>query len=185
MLQWQLFTYVVNSSRKPYLSVKINGAPLKMELDTGSTLTCISKHTFEVLNLRQCKLVTCNESLRVANYDSVLAPYKDSVQVEFRDDTWVLPLYIVDCKFPTLLGRKWITTMFGTDWLARIVNCGGIAQLVELLIRYTLVKSDVTGSIPGVSHIFRIVWIIIPACLIKQPNGTLSRMYVQTYISVK
>ena len=37
----------------------------------------------------------------------------------------------------------------------------------------------------GVSHIFRIVWIIIPACLIKQPNGTLSRMYVQTYISVK
>ena len=51
-------------------------------------------------------------------------------------------------------------------------QCGGIAQLVELLI-------------PGVSHIFRIVWIIIPACLIKQPNGTLSRMYVQTYISVK
>ena len=38
------------------------------------------------------------------------------------------------------------------------------------------------GSIP---HIFTIVWIIIPACLIKQPNGTLSRMYVQTYISVK
>ena len=56
---------------------------------------------------------------------------------------------------------------------------------VELLIWYTLVKSDVTGSIPGVSHIFRIVRIIIPACLIKQPNGTLSRMYVQTYISVK
>ena len=35
------------------------------------------------------------------------------------------------------------------------------------------------GSIPGVSHIFRIVWIIIPACLIKQPNGTLSRMHVK------
>ena len=50
---------------------------------------------------------------------------------------------------------------------------------------HPIVKSDVAGSIPGVSHIFRIVWIIIPACLIKQPNGTLSRMYVQTYISVK
>ena len=59
-------------------------------------------------------------------------------------------------------------------------QCGGIAQLklVELLIWYTLVKSDVTSSIPGVSHIFRIVWIINPACLIKQPYGTLSRMYV-------
>ena len=41
------------------------------------------------------------------------------------------------------------------------------------------------GFESGVSHIFRIVWIIIPACLIKQPNGTLSRMFVQTYISVK
>ena len=50
-----------------------------------------------------------------------------------------------------------------------------IAQLVELLIRYTLVKPDVTGLISGVSLIFRIVWIIIPACLIKQPNGTLNK----------
>ena len=59
--------------------------------------------------------------------------------------------------------------------------------MVELLILYALVEPEVTGLIPGVSHIFRIVWpwIIIPACLIKQPNGTLSRMYVQTYISVK
>ena len=44
---------------------------------------------------------------------------------------------------------------------------------------YTLVKPEVTS----VSHKFRIVLIIISACLIKQP--TLSRMYVQTHISVK
>ena len=35
----------------------------------------------------------------------------------------------------------------------------------------------------GVSRKFRIVWMIIPAYLIKQPNSTLSRMYEQTYIS--
>ena len=35
-----------------------------------------------------------------------------------------------------------------------------------------------TALFPGVSNIFRIVWIFIPACLSKQPNGTLSRMYV-------
>ena len=50
-----------------------------------------------------------------------------------------------------------------------------MAQVAELLIWYTLVKPVVTGSIPAVSHKFRI----------KQPNGTLSRMYVQTYIRVK
>ena len=59
-------------------------------------------------------------------------------------------------------------------------QCGGIAHMLNITCQVR-----VTGSIPGVSHIFRIVWIIIPACLIKQPNGTLSRMYVQTYISVK
>ena len=60
-----------------------------------------------------------------------------------------------------------------------------MAQVVELLICYTFVKPEVTGSTPGVSHKFRIVRIIIPACFIKQINGTLSQMYVQTYIRVK
>ena len=48
--------------------------------------------------------------------------------------------------------------------------------MVELLVLYTLVKPEVSGSIPGVSHTFRIVLIIILACLIKQPNCKLSRM---------
>ena len=43
-----------------------------------------------------------------------------------------------------------------------------MAKVVELLVWYTIVKPEVTGSIPGVSHKFRIVGIIIPACLIKQ-----------------
>ena len=40
----------------------------------------------------------------------------------------------------------------------------------------SLVKPEVTGSIAGVSHKFKNIRIIIPACLIKQSNGTLSRM---------
>ena len=36
-------------------------------------------------------------------------------------------------------------------------------------------------SIPGVPHIFGIVWIFIPVCWIKQPNGFLSRICVQPY----
>ena len=49
-----------------------------------------------------------------------------------------------------------------------------------------IVERIIKKIVGGVSHKFRIVWIIIPACLNKQPNanGTLSRMYVQTYIRV-
>ena len=42
-----------------------------------------------------------------------------------------------------------------------------MAQVVELLVWYTHVKPEVTGLIHDVSHIFGIVWIIIPDCLIK------------------
>ena len=42
--------------------------------------------------------------------------------------------------------------------------------MVRWLSRW-LVKPEVTCSIPVVSYKFRVVWIIIPACLIKQPNG--------------
>ena len=85
--------------------------------------------------------------------------------------------------------------MNSVDILAPVRKSDHVSLLVELKVNnsvgraadliYTCQVRDVTGSIPGVSHIFRIIWIIIPACLIQQPNGTLSRMYVQTYISVK
>ena len=42
---------------------------------------------------------------------------------------------------------------------------------------YTIVKSKVKGSITGVSKKCGIVQMIIPACLIKQPNSTLIRIY--------
>ena len=48
----------------------------------------------------------------------------------------------------------------------------GMAQVIEPLVWYILVKPEVPGSIP---QKFRIARIIIPACFIKQPNGTLSR----------
>ena len=49
---------------------------------------------------------------------------------------------------------------------------------------YILVKPYVMGSIPNVSHKFRILLIIIHVYLIKQPNDTLSQIYVQMYIRV-
>ena len=34
----------------------------------------------------------------------------------------MLPLHVVDGKFPTLFGRNWIRVIMGDDWLARLVN---------------------------------------------------------------
>ena len=113
---------VISCSDKPFLKVTLNGKPVKMELDTGSTLTCISKANFDALNLHNCTVIPCNERLRVANYQYETASCKAMLNVEFRGKCWVLPLFVVDCKFPTLLGRDWICVMFGTDWLDRLVE---------------------------------------------------------------
>ena len=43
---------------------------------------------------------------------------------------------------------------------------------------YTLVKPDVTGSITGTCHKFKIVRIIIPIIIIKQRNGTKNRTII-------
>ena len=46
---------------------------------------------------------------------------------------------------------------------------------------YTLVKPELTGSIPGLFHKFRIVRIIISDCLVKQPNGTTTLSRISIY----
>ena len=50
--------------------------------------------------------------------------------------------------------------------------CGGIAQMVELLVCKHLSSQRSRVQFP----------VLYGPCLIKQPNGTLSRMNVQTYI---
>ena len=57
--------------------------------------------------------------------------------------------------------------------------------MVEPLVWYKLVKPEVKGSSPGIPHMIRIIWIYIPACLIKQPDGPLRLMYVQACIRVQ
>ena len=118
-----------NQFSKPFLEILINGNPLKMELDTGSSLTCISKENFDKLGLENCDISNCNERLCVANYQFETASMKAQVTVEFRGNTWVLPLYVVDCRFPTLLGRGWIAAIFGPNWFDRLISVVGNHQL--------------------------------------------------------
>ena len=45
-----------------------------------------------------------------------------------------------------------------------------VERLLRVSIHLLSTKQVVMGSIPGVPHIFGILWIFIPACLIKQPK---------------
>ena len=108
-------------SSRLLLDIKICGKSLKMELDTGSTLSCVSDSVFDKLQL-DCVVEPCNENLCVANGQFVKASRKVIVSVDFKGKIQKLPLHVVDGKFPTLFGRNWIRVIMGDDWLARLVN---------------------------------------------------------------
>ncbi len=74
---------IITSKSKPFLKLVLNGKPVKMELDTGSTLTCISKASFEALNLNNGNVELCNERLRVANYQYETASCRAMVEKNF------------------------------------------------------------------------------------------------------
>ena len=115
-----------------YLKIMINGKYLVMEVDTGSSVTCISKAVFEKLKLTGCVLNKCNKVLKVANGQVVRAVYKTDVSIRFRDIYQSkLDLYVVDSVFPTLLGRDWISRMFGENWLSRLISVNQVTSMTE------------------------------------------------------
>jgi transposase InsO family protein len=111
----------VSDSNRPILKVKVNDRYLDLELDTGSSVSCISRHNFDRLNLSGCVLNKCDRTLIVANGQVVSTLHKTSVTVKFRDMRRKLNLYVVGSEFPTLFGRDWIVAFFGDDWLSRLL----------------------------------------------------------------
>lgn len=104
---------------KPFVTVQICGKSIEMEFDTGSTVSCISSIDFEKLQLTDCKIEPCGDSLRVANGQQVSASRIATVDVRFKGNAFTLPLHVIDGRFPTLLGRTWIRAMMGEDWLSK------------------------------------------------------------------
>ena len=94
-------------SSRPLLDINICGKSLKVELDTGSTQSCVSNSVFDKLQL-DCVVEPCDENLCVANGQFVKTSRKAIVSVEFKGKIYELPLHVVDGKFPTLFGRNCI-----------------------------------------------------------------------------
>ena len=112
----------VSDSSRPIVKVRINDRYLNLELDTGSSVSCISRHNFDKLNLSGCVLTKCDRTLIVANGQVVSTLHKTSVMVKFRDMRRKLNLYVVCSDFPTLFGRDWIVAFFGENWLSRLLT---------------------------------------------------------------
>ena len=107
---------------KPAITVHLNGKYVQMEIDTGATVSCMSRRVFDNLGLIGYETNKCNVNLCVANGQVVKSFDRVTVHVKFKNSTCKLPLYVVESNFPSLFGVEWIQAMFGADWLTRLVG---------------------------------------------------------------
>ena len=151
------FTYtlfnVSSSPSKPHVvTVQINGTKLTMEVDSGTSLTPISKSTFD-------KLWDAQEALNLQSTTSKLRTYTGknievlgvvNVNVSFPEQNQELQLLVVTGDGPSLLG---------SDWLSKIhLNCAELYHtqqssltLQDILDRHQTVFSSELGMARGVT----------------------------------
>ena len=137
-----------------YVTVKIDGKPLKMEIDTGAAVTIINNADFKRLGLNRT-LEEPDIILNTYTKERVTPLGKCSVSVTHNNTTSKATLYVIDSdKYPPLLGRPWLAAM-KLDWaqVHRILpNTGETTALPhadDIKKKYPVLFSDSLGKMKG------------------------------------
>ena len=128
-----------------FLDLHVEGKPVKMELDTGASVSIISEKTWqEVFGAPQ--LTKCAIKLRTYTGQNMKVRGQKLVRVKYGNQECQLPLLVVAGKGPSLFGRNWLGSI-QLDW-------GSIKQirapLEELLQEFEEVFRAELGTLRGV-----------------------------------
>ena len=86
--------------------VTANGVELKMEVDTGASVSIISEYTYNKLWIHNMPpLQETTLKLRSFNGETLQIHGAITVDVTYNDQTDILPLLVVDGTGPSLMGR--------------------------------------------------------------------------------
>ena len=95
-------------------SVLIDGKPLSMEVDTGAALSVVSEETWKKLG-KDRELEFSDVILRTYSGEVIQVLGKQTVDVQYKDQSYALPIYIVAGSGPALFGRNWMKFIH-LDW---------------------------------------------------------------------
>lgn len=132
---------------KPYyVYVKVNEKRLKMEVDTGATVSVISEKLYK-RRLKKVQLMPTNCVLRTYSKQSLRLRGKISVKVKCNGNSHKFNLLVVKGSGSTLMGRDWIKK-FKLDWSS--VNRVTPESVEELCERYPEVFQHNLGKVTGI-----------------------------------
>ena len=137
-----------------WITPRVNGKLLRMELDTGSAVSVISKRDYET-NFGNNKLTNTNITLKTYSGEKVIPLGVFEVKVEYEGQNAMLKLYVVEKGGPVLFGRDWLQKI-QLNW--KNIKClhsvsAGIQSnenLDNVLKRYPSVFQDGIGSVNNI-----------------------------------
>ena len=101
--------FTLSSRSNPItLSVKLNGCPTTMELDTGASLSVMGDSTLKALLGDSVSITPSDVTLRTYTGEELPVLGQVDVTVTYESQVISLPLIIIQGKGVTLFGRNWL-----------------------------------------------------------------------------
>ena len=132
------------------VNVQVEGKPLKMELDTGSAVSVISKEVYED-KFKELPLRKTNLRLETYTKEAVCPLGVLTVQVFYKEQSRSLDLYVVPRGGPPLFGRSWLKEV-NLDWpkMKALNSPGTKVCLSQILNKHQAVFSEGLGTLRGI-----------------------------------
>lgn len=99
------------------VALKLNGAPISMELDTGAGISIVSQQTYNQLCPKGEQPPLQSSPVHLKTYTGERLPVLGVTEVvaEYKQQTESLQLHVVDGTGPSLFGRDWLLKI-KIDW---------------------------------------------------------------------
>ena len=101
------------SNEPTRLELSLNDVPIKMIMDTGASLSIISRATYDRIKEHSPSVTLTPSSARLQTYTGQLIPVVGATQLSVRYGSTVasLSIQVVAGEGPDLMGRDWLTRL--------------------------------------------------------------------------
>ena len=132
-------------------SIKVNGKPVAMEIDTGASVTVVGEDTFKTIQEGDSSVELQRTTVRLRTYTGETIPVQGSalVPVQHNGQSLTLPLIVTTGEGTPLLGRDWLAAL-QLDWRT-IFSVGTMLSLQQVLDKHSDVFREGLGELRDVT----------------------------------
>ena len=146
---YDLYTIHDQANEPTRLKVFLNDVPVDMIMDTGASLSIISRSTFDRIKDHSPSITLTPSLVRLQTYTGELLPVVGSTQLSVRYESTVckLSVQVVSGVGPDLMGRDWLKRLEVTSGQVNLVEHD---KLKEVLLKHEAVFDGSLGCMEDV-----------------------------------